>query len=127
MRDPERDFGDAARFLFAGVFNTLCSLFIYQAFLFFMAPALSYAFAWTAGLAFVVAIHPNLVFPGGRRGLVDRLLLAATYACLFLAGLGLLQLFVVLTAAPRIAIIATLAITTPASFLLSRLVLRRST
>ena len=31
MRDPERDYGDAARFLIAGVFNTLFSLFIYQA------------------------------------------------------------------------------------------------
>ena len=101
MRDPERDFGDAARFLFAGVFNTLFSLFIYQAFLFFMSPALSYAFAWAEGLAFIVTIYPYLVFPGGRRGLVDRLLLSAPMPVSFLAGLGLLQLFVVLTAAPN--------------------------
>lgn len=127
MTGPEKPpvTADALRFLLAGSLNTLLSLLIYQASLFFLSSVWSYAIAWVVGVAFPAAIYPDLVFPGGRRAMTDRLLLAASYAGLFLAGLILLQLFIALTAAPRVAIVATLAFTTTLSFLISRLILRR--
>jgi putative flippase GtrA len=119
--------GDATRFVLAGALNTLLSIFVYQALLFVLSPSWSYALAWVAGMAFAAAVYPDLVFPGGRHAMTDRVLLVASYACVFLAGLILLRFFVVLTDAPRIAILATLACTTAVGFLLSRLILRRGT
>jgi putative flippase GtrA len=116
---------DAVRFLVAGSVNTLLSLLVYQALLFVLSPAWSYAVAWAAGIIFPAVVYPHRVFPGGRRAMTDRLLLAMCYAGIFLAGLVLLQLFIALTAAPRVAIIGTLAVTTAISFLISRLILRR--
>jgi putative flippase GtrA len=117
---------DLGRFAVAGAVNTLISFVIYQAALCLLPPSASYAIAWGAGLAFVVLVYPDHVFRGGRRAPADRALLAASYAVLFLIGLLTLDLMVKLTAAPRLAIIATLFMTTTASFLVSWYVLRRT-
>ena len=123
--DKPRMTADVVRFLVAGSVNTLLSLLVYQALLFVLSPAWSYAVAWAAGITFPAVVYPDLVFPGGRRAMTDRLLLATSYAGIFLAGLILLQLFIALAAGPRVAIFATLAFTTTLSFLMSRLILRR--
>lgn len=118
---------DALRFLSAGAINTILSLLIYQMALFILSPTFSYVIAWISGLAFVFAVYPDHVFPGSRRGIKGRLLLAASYASVFVAGLLFLRIIVTVTAAPRLAIFATLAVTTLSNFLLSRHVLRGGT
>jgi putative flippase GtrA len=116
---------DAGRFLIAGTFNVLLSLGVYQAALFVMRPALAYACAWIAGIAFLMAFYPNKVFPGGKQEVKDRMYLAVSYICVFLIGVLVLQALVGLSGAPRLAILGTLVLTTLLNFSFSRLILRR--
>jgi putative flippase GtrA len=116
---------DAGRFLVAGTCNALLSLAVYQAALFVARPAISYFTAWIAGIAFLVIVYPNKVFPGGRQGTKDRFYLAISYIGVFFLGLFFLEALVKLSAAPRLAILGTLVLTTAINFVLSRLILRR--
>lgn len=117
--------GDAIRFVIAGVANTGLTLVVYQVLLFALSPSLAYVAAWLAGLVFVAVVYPNKVFKGGRQGTGDRLLLAACYCAVFLAGLLLLQALQVLGLSPRLAIFVVIIATTLINFFLSRGVLRR--
>jgi putative flippase GtrA len=116
---------DAARFLAAGGVNTLVSVGIYQIALFAVSPSVAYSIAWVSGLGFLVAVYPERVFIGGRRGACDRVLMAASYVAVFAAGFSLLGKLVIVTGAPRLAIIATVMFTTVLNFVLSRSILRR--
>jgi putative flippase GtrA len=116
---------DATRFLVAGLINTGLTLLVYQALLFVMTPALAYAGSWVAGLAYVALVYPDRVFKGGRRTTRDRLLVAASYCGVFLAGLGLLFLLEKTRVPPRLGIVAVILVTTILNFLSSRVILRR--
>lgn len=116
---------DAIRFLVAGAINTALTIGIYQLALWFLPFALAYVVAWLAGIAFLVVVYPDWVFPSGRRALRDRLLLAASYAFVFFIGLGVLQVATQAIGGPRLAIVIATAATTIANFLLSRTILRR--
>jgi putative flippase GtrA len=116
---------DAARFLAAGGVNTVLSVGIYQIALFAVSPGLAYSIAWVSGIGFLIVVYPEHVFIGGRRGAYDRVLLAACYVAVFAAGFSLLGKLVIVTGAPRLAIIVTVTSTTVLNFVLSRSILRR--
>lgn len=116
--------GDAGRFIVAGAINTAISFAVYQAALFFVAPSVAYAIAWLAGLAFLVFVYPERVFPGGRKAPRDRILLGLSYVAVFLVGVASLNAISGLVH-PRFAIVLVIALTTLANFLASRTILRR--
>jgi putative flippase GtrA len=116
---------DAIRFLVAGAINTALTIAIYQLALSFLPFALAYVVAWLAGIAFLVIVYPDWVFPSGRRAPRDRLLLAASYVLVFFMGLGVLEIATRLIGGPRLAIVVAMAATTVANFVLSRTILRR--
>jgi putative flippase GtrA len=116
--------GDAVRFIMAGAINTAISFAIYQAALFFVPPLVAYAISWIAGLAFLVVVYPERVFPGGRRTALDRVLLGLAYVAVFLVGVVTLNAISGIVP-PRLAILFVLVVTTLANFLASRTILRR--
>lgn len=116
---------DGARFLVAGVLNTLLTLVVYQSLLFVLSHKLAYALAWAAGLVFVMIVYPNRVFLRGRTGISDRFALGATYVGVFLLGLTMLELSSQMGIDPRWGILGVMAMTTAATFLSGRYLLRR--
>lgn len=116
---------DALRFLFAGSINTAATSVIYLIGLMIMPPTASYAIAWLAGIIFVVGIYPDKVFPGGRRSMVDRGIIAAITIAVFLIGILTLR-HLTSTIGPIGAFSATLILTTSLNFLLCRLAVRRT-
>jgi len=115
---------DGLRFVIAGAVNTLITLAAYQLLLFVSLPWVAYTFSWICGLAFVTALYPSRVFAGARRDFAARALLGASYAAVFLLGLGTLRFLAAAGLAPRISIFAVLAVTTASNFLLGRLILK---
>lgn len=115
--------GDGVRFLAAGGLNTLLTLGVYQLLLFVAPDWLAYAASWVAGLAFVTSVYPDRVFVGGRRDRAARLQLAATYATLFVLGLGTLRALGWLGVPPRLSILLVIGVTTLGNFVLGRAIL----
>lgn len=118
--------GDLIRFLVAGGLNTLLTLAVYQALLFAASPGIAYAIAWVVGILFVMIVYPSRVFPEGRTGMLDRVLLGCFYAVVFLLGLLLLNLLNSAKLHPRLSIFLVMAFTTGVGFIVSRTLLRRT-
>ncbi|WP_181177414.1 GtrA family protein [Mesorhizobium sp. B4-1-1] len=116
---------DAIRFLVAGGLNTALTSAVYFAGLMVLPSGISYTIAWLVGLAFVMIFYPDRVFPGGRTGLVDRLVVGGSVGAVFVAGLATLHLLERALQSQAAAFFATLAITTMLNFLVSRRILRR--
>jgi putative flippase GtrA len=121
----ERIDGDAIRFLIAGGLNTALSSGLYFAARMVLPYGPSYAVAWLAGLLLATVFYPDHVFPGGRTGLHDRLLMGVSIVVVFLVGLASLHLLQGLLRNDAIAFFATLGVTTILNFALSRWILRR--
>jgi putative flippase GtrA len=118
---------DGLRFLVAGAANTTVTLAIFQLLLFLMPSWMAYTLSWLSGLLLVMIFYPSRVFAGARRDLTARVWLGASYAAVFLLGLGALRVLGMTGISARISIFAVLAITTAANFLLGRLILKAGT
>jgi len=114
---------DGLRFVLAGAANTLITLAVYQLLLFLTPDWLAYTLSWVCGLIFVVVFYPSRVFAGARRDVAARTTLGASYAAVFLLGLGTLRVLATAGVPARLAIFIVLAVTTASNFLLGRLIL----
>lgn len=100
----------AAKFLGAGLGNTLATIALYQLLVGPLGAKLAYALAWAAGIVLVVLVYPRFVF-GGEGGIGVGLRLGLTYAAVFVVGLGLTAMFDRAGMPPRLSIFAVVAIT----------------
>lgn len=117
--------GDAARFITAGVVNTLLTSAIYFLSLTFMNPSASYAAAWAVGIVFVAIVYPDKVFPGGRNAVRDRIAIALVNGAVFAVGIAVLWFATRTIGDARLAFVITLVVTTVLNFILARTYLRR--
>ena len=116
---------DGIRFLVSGCVNTALTSGVYFLGTIFVSPSIAYTLAWLVGLTFVAVVYPDIVFPGGRRGISDRLFLVALTISVFLVGFALLRFLIERLGDHRIAFIVVLATTMILNFVLTRLALRR--
>lgn len=86
-----RLFGEAGRFLIAGLFNTLLTLAVYQLLLMILPPRPAYAATWAIGLAFVAIVYPVRVFGAARPTRATRAGVVLVYAAGFLIGVLAIQ------------------------------------
>ena len=115
---------DAARFLGAGLVNTILTLGVYQLALFVVSASAAYALAWVVGLAFVTIVYPSQVFKGGDESARTRLAIIGVYVIGFVVGLVAIAMLSTTAASERLAIFAVVAATTAINFLSMRLVTR---
>jgi putative flippase GtrA len=116
---------DALRFLLAGAINTGLTIAVFEAAMFVVSPSIAYVIAWVVGIAFLMVVYPDRVFPGGRKAASDRVLLAAIYCAVFLFGLAVLHVTAQVLSSPQLAIVPAAVATTTANFILTRALLRR--
>ena len=118
--------GEALRFLVAGGANTAVAYGIYLLLLPFMRYEFAYAIGYIAGIATAYVLGATYVF---RREMRARsaVRFPLVYIAQFLASLALLRAAVEILHLPRwLALAISIAVTMPMTFLLSRLVIRRS-
>jgi putative flippase GtrA len=115
---------EALRFIIAGAANTVATYGVYLALLPLFNYAVAYSIAFVAGIVLSYLLNTRFVFRvtgSMRRFAVYPLVYVAQY----LAGLGVLQAAVALFNVPEnLALLASIAVTVPLTFLLSRLVLK---
>lgn len=116
--------GDGLRFVLVGAGNTLLTLLIFQALLFFLSPLVSYYVSWAIGLALLMMAFPRYVFKGSALTSWRAVLTVTIYLISLLAGGFLLNELTVLGITPRLGIVMTVAFTTMFNFAASRLVFR---
>lgn len=119
-------FADIVRFLFAGGFNTLLTLCIYQLCLFIFDHNIAYSLSWLCGLLFVYFYYPSKVFPGSNPTPVMKILTVVIYLFVYLAGLFFLNVFIEKEIHERVAILFVIILSTLLNFCLMRLLLRRN-
>jgi putative flippase GtrA len=114
--------GQAARFLASGTFNTLATYALYCALVAFMHPQIAYAIVFALGIVVAYLLNARFVFRSPLR-----VSSARVYPLVYLGQYALNALLIgVLTgigAGPRIALALALALVTPLSFALNRIVL----
>jgi putative flippase GtrA len=116
-----------ARFLVVGAANTAASYAIYLLLLLVIDYRVAYTLAFVAGLVGGYLAHARFVF-GARPGARSAANYVATYGAMYLASLGVLYVVVDRLSVPKpLGMLAALAFTVPASFLLLRRGFRRPT
>jgi len=114
-----------ARFVFVGAANTAVSYGIYLLLLAVADYRVAYTLAFVAGLVGGYLAHARFVF-GARPGARSAAGYLATYGAMYLASLLVLYLAVDRLAVPKsLGMLAALAFTVPASFVLLRWGFRR--
>lgn len=114
-----------ARFLFVGVANTAASYAIYLLLLLAVDYRIAYTVAYVAGLVGGYLAHARFVF-GARPGPRSAATYLATYGAMYVVSLLVLYVAVDRLAVPKaLGMLAALAFTVPASFLLLRWGFRR--
>ncbi|MET0683297.1 MAG: GtrA family protein [Casimicrobiaceae bacterium] len=109
-----------ARFLVVGTANTAASYGIYLLFLLAVDYRVAYTIAFVAGLAGGYLMHARLVF-GARPGAWSAASYLATYAAMYLLSLLVIYIAVDRLSVPKpLGMLAALAFTVPASFILLR-------
>lgn len=111
--------GEVARFLAAGVGNTLLTIGVYQIALSFAAPLTAYVIAWAVGVALVALFYPRFVYRRGAnwRGAATMI---AVYAAAFCLGALITYLCERAGIPPRAIIFISAAITAAFSYLAGR-------
>ena len=114
-----------ARFVFVGAANTAASYVIYLLLLAVADYRIAYTVAYVAGLVGGYLAHARFVF-GARPGARSAAGYLATYGAMYLASLLVLYVVVDRLAVPKaLGMLAALAFTVPASFVLLRRGFRR--
>ena len=114
-----------ARFLFVGAANTAASYAVYLILLLAVDYRVAYTIAFVAGLVGGYLAHARFVF-GARPGARSAASYLATYGAMYLISLLVLYVAVDRLAVPRaLGMLAALAFTVPASFILLRWGFRR--
>lgn len=109
-----------ARFLLVGGANTAASYAIYLLLLLAVDYRVAYTVAYLAGLVGGYLMHARFVF-GARPGARSAASYLASYAAMYGASLGVLYVVVDRLSVPKpLGMLAALAFTVPASFLLLR-------
>lgn len=115
--------GEAARFVVAGVVNTALTYAAYLALLRVVDYAIAYTVVYVAGIAFSYYLNTRFVF----RTRAEPLRAAAyplVYVVQYLFGLAVLHVAVEYLSIPRqFALLASIALSVPLTFVLSRLLL----
>jgi len=115
-----------ARFVFVGAANTAASYVIYLLLLGVADYRIAYTIAYGAGLVGGYLAHARFVF-GARPGARSAAGYLATYGAMYLASLLVLYVVVDRLSVPKaLGMLAALAFTVPASFVLLRRGFRRS-
>ena len=116
---------EALRFLIAGAINTVTTYAVYLALLSWLHYTLAYTIAYVTGIALAYWLSTWYVFEV-RRSKRGMLLFPLVYVAQYLAGVGTLQFAVNLLSLPQqYALLVSIAVTVPITFVLSRLVLKR--
>jgi putative flippase GtrA len=116
-----------ARFLVVGAANTAASYAVYLLLLLVVDYRIAYTVAFVAGLVGGYLGHARFVF-GARPGARSALSYLVTYGAMYVASLAVLYVVVDRLAVPKaLGMLAALAFTVPASFVLLRRGFRRST
>lgn len=116
---------DALRFIGAGAVNTALTAGVYAGGQTVLTPTQAYALAWAIGLAFVMTVYPNKVFPGGHRSFKDRVALAMVTLFVFCVGIVMIRMLAP-PLGPMLAFFVALPVTTVLNFALSRVIIRRA-
>src|SRR5262249_27156116 len=115
--------GEAMRFILAGAVNTALTYAAYLALLYVVDYAVAYTIAYVAGIAFSYYLNTRFVF----RTRAEPLRAAAyplVYLVPYLFGLAVLHVAVAYLSIPRqFALLASIALSVPLTFVLSRLLL----
>ncbi len=118
--------GQAARFLVFGALNTAATYAIYLLLLPSLDYVRAYGVAYVAGILISYGLNVRFVFrvrPSWR----SALLFPLVYVIQYLVGLGVLHLAVERFAIPReYALLASIAVSVPLSFVLTRFLLART-
>ncbi len=116
---------EALRFLIAGAVNTATTYAVYLALLLWLHYTLAYTIAYVAGIALAYWLSTWYVFKV-RRSKRGMLLFPLVYVIQYLVGVATLQLAVKILSIPQqYALLVSIAVTVPITFVLSRLVLKR--
>ena len=118
---------EALRFLIAGAVNTVVTYALYLVLLPLLNYTIAYTIAYVAGIALAYALNTRYVFQVQRnaRGMA---LFPLVYVVQYLLGVVTLRLTVGEFGVPQeFALLASIAVTVPATFLLSRFVLKSRT
>jgi len=125
MKNPIRL--EALRFLISGALNTAATYAIYLALLHVLGYVAAYTITYLCGILLAYILNVRYVFRVRRsdRGLA---LFSLVYIFQYLVGLAVLRLAVSLLGVPEtLALLASIAVTLPVTFLLSRYVLKPRT
>jgi putative flippase GtrA len=115
---------EALRFLIAGAINTAVTYVIYLALLTPLGYTLAYTVAYIAGIALAYTLNTRFVFRVRQR-VREMLLFPLVYAFQYLIGVVTLQLAINQLGIPqKLALLASIGVTIPVTFLLSRFVLK---
>mgnify|MGYP001034369059 CR=1 FL=1 len=114
------------RFIASGAFNTLVTYALYCVLVAFMHPQLAYAIVFAAGIALAYVLNARFVFRARMR-IATATVYPLVYAVQYAINALLLGVLTRSGLGPRAALAIALAIVTPLSFALNRLVLARRT
>jgi putative flippase GtrA len=118
---------EALRFLISGAVNTVATYAIYLALLHLLGYVVAYTITYLCGILLAYVLNTRYVFRVRRsgRGIA---LFSLVYIFQYLVGLAVLRLAVSLLGIPEtLALLASMAVTLPMTFLLSRYVLKPRT
>lgn len=118
--------GEALRFLLAGAANTAATYAAYLALLPLIGYTLAYSIAYVAGIGVSYVLNTRYVFrtTGSTRKFA---IYPLVYLVQYTAGLTVLRTAVSLGTPERLALLASIGVSVPLTFLLSRLVLKHDT
>ena len=116
---------EGARFLLAGALNTAATYAVYLLLLSVLGYTLAYSLAFILGILIAYAMNSRYVFRVAT-SLRTFALFPLVYAAQYLVGVAALRIAVVeFGVAQKYALIASIAVTVPMTFLLNRLLLKR--
>lgn len=119
---PVNQVSTFTRFLVSGGFNTALTYLLYLVLFRFLSYSISYTIAFAAGIIIAYTLNRYFVFRS-HRGVKTVALFPLVYLVQYLAGLGIVSLWVEVFGWNAVfAPIAAIALTVPLTFILSRLV-----
>ena len=112
------------RFLASGALNTLATYALYCVLVAFMHAQIAYAIVFALGIGLAYVLNARFVFRS-RMGVATASVYPLVYVAQYALTAGLVEALSRAGVGPRIALAVALAVVTPLSFTLNRLVLAR--